>query len=106
MSKRKIIRRVKFEIFEKGYHTQTHESGLYETDLEGNPTNDIFKNCVNTVAARSALFSTKEGQKYLKSAFADNKAEFVLCKVNKRGTQKFVVMRHEYRKNARRKFRD
>ena len=102
---RKIIRKVKMEIFEMGYHTQTHESGLYETDKDGNPTNDIFKDAINTVEAREKIFSTKEGQSYLRSAFADNKAEFITVKVNKRGTQKFLVTREEYRKNARRKFK-
>lgn len=102
---RKIIRRVKVEIFEMGYHTMTSERGLYETDLEGTPTTDVFKDCVNTVTVREKMFSTYEGQQHLKSAFKDNKAEFVIAKVNKRGTQRFIVTREEYRKIARKKFK-
>ena len=61
--KRKIIRKVKTEIYELGYHTQSHESGLYESDKDGNPTVDPFKNCINSVAVKEVLLGTKEGFK-------------------------------------------
>lgn len=105
MSNRKIIRRVKFEIFEKGYHTATQESGLYECDPQGVPTTDIFKSCINTVMVKEKIMSCNEGRKYIKGAFTGNKAEFITVKVNKRGTQKFVVMRYEYNRISRRKFK-
>tara|TARA_R110000787_G_scaffold5686_3_gene20515 strand:- start:3788 stop:4111 length:324 start_codon:yes stop_codon:yes gene_type:complete len=102
---RKIKRKIKFEIFEHGYHTMTQESGLYETDLDGNPTDDIFKNCINTVVAKQTILSTNKGKEYLRGAFCGNNAEFVIIKVNKRNIQKFIVMRSEYKLICRRKFK-
>jgi len=86
MSERKIIRKVKIEIFEDRRNIETHESGLYETDLKGNP-------------------STKEGQEHLRSAFKGNKAELVTVKINKRRINKVIVTRDEYRKIARKRFK-
>ena len=100
----KIIRKITMEIYEMGYHTQTHETGLYEHNKFGEKVIDPFKDCKNTVMVRETMLSTKEGVSYLRSAFSDNSSEFIIVKVNKRGTNKFIVDRETYRKVSRRKF--
>lgn len=103
--KEKIIRKITFEIFEKGFQTQTHQIGIYEKNIiTGALGKDIFKEGKTTEDVKRLLFSSKEGQRYLKSAFSGNKAEFVTVKINKRGTSKFIVMRYEYANNSKRKF--
>ena len=102
---RKLGRKVTIEIFEFGYHTETQSRQLYKTTLAGNPSIDIYKSCMNTVEVKSTILSYTEGMWDLKDAFKGNKAEFVIVKINKRNTQKFIVTREEYRKCARRKLK-
>lgn len=102
---RNIIRKVKAEIFEMGYYTQSSETGLYECYPSGKPTVDPFRDCVNTVMVKDVLLGTADGFKYVRSAFSGTKAEFIIFKINKRNTQKLMVTREEYRKASRRKLK-
>lgn len=102
MNDRKIGRKIKVEIFEMGYHTQTHETGLYKFCLDGRPITDPFKDCINTVMVKEVLLGTQEGFKYVRSAFKSSKADFIIVKINKPKTQKLIITREDYRKYARR----
>lgn len=99
--KRKIKRKVVTEIYQNNFHTQTQESGLYETDKDGNPTTDPFKDCKTMQDVRAVLLLEKEGRKYLESSFntgdPDYNAEFVLVKINKRGcSHKQLITKYEF----------
>jgi len=88
-NKDKILRKMTFQIYKNQKHESTQQSGIYKyNQVTGKEVADPFKKCKSLDDVKRVLIEDRPD--YLKSIFSEEeKPDFVLVKIDKRGLSVF-----------------
>jgi len=98
--KEKTLRKMTFHLYRNQIHEQTHVSSFYKYNaVTGKKVTDPFKFC-KTLKEVKTIFLTSEKKRVLE--FFDERFDFVLFKINKRGLSVFQqLFPHELNNSVR-----